>query len=403
MVELACKLYLDYEVQAIVLGGVDGEGRDAANDMTHIILEATARVGFVRDLSVRLHPETPQPVYDDCARLIARGGGIPFVFNDACFIPALVEHGIPEEHARDYAPIGCIELTIPGQANPHAVSGWFNALKCLELALFDGCDPRSGEQMGPRTGLFTELNGYDELLAAYRTQVTAFAERMVYHCNRGELRQQAWGPLPCWSVLTDDCIARGQDITDGGARYNYHSICFLGTANTADALCAVRRLVFEERRIEPAALLEALRTDFNGQEPLRKMLLTAAPKYGNDNAEVDAIAADLADHFIDLMDGMRSPLGGRYVVHLFSFLCNIDFGKETGATPDGRRAGDPLAYSLSAHQGRDQEGVTALLNSLSRLPMPAPPARRRPSSISTPRWCAVKPVSSGWPTCSRPR
>jgi formate C-acetyltransferase len=191
---------------------------------------------------------------------------------------------------------------------------------------------------------------------------------MVYHCNRGEGFQREFGPLPCWSVLTDDCIERGRDITDGGAVYNYHSICFIGTANVADSLMAVQKLVFEEGEVSPEELLDALRTDFEGREALRQRLLLGAPKYGNDVPEVDQLARRVTDQFIDLMDRQRSPLGGRYFVHLFSFLKNIGFGKSVGALPDGRLAGEPLAYSLSAQQGRDREGVTAMLRSLARLP-----------------------------------
>ncbi|MCP4640413.1 MAG: hypothetical protein GY851_08275 [bacterium] len=368
MEELACRLYLDYDVQAITLGGQTADGHDAANEMSYIIIEASRNVGFVRDLSVRLHRGSPDRLVDASAELIARGGGIPFVFNDDCFVPALSERGIALEDARDYAPIGCIELTVPGRANPHAVSGWFNAAKCFELALFDGVDPGCGDRLGPATGLLTDFQSFDDLLAAYESQVEHFASHMVYHCNRGESAQRERGPLPCWSVLTDDCIARGRDITDGGAVYNYHSVCFLGTANTADGLAALRTLVFEERTVDARTVLDALRTDFDGHESLRKRLLGAAPKYGNDQPEVDALAAHISNHFIDVMDEARSPLGGRYFVHLFSFLLNIDYGKQTGALPDGRRAGEPLAYSLSAHQGRDQDGVTAMLNSLACLP-----------------------------------
>ena len=368
MEELACKLYLEYDVQAISLAGLDADGEDATNDMTFVILEATENVGLIRDVSVRLSAKSPPALLDSCARLIARGGGIPFVFNDDCFVPALTERGITLEDARNYAPIGCIELTIPGRANPHAVSGWFNAAKCLELALFDGCDPRTGEVLGPRTGLLTDFDSFDALYEAYRQQVAHFAKRMVYDCNRGELAQREWGPLPCLSVLTDDCIARGRDITDGGAVYNYHSVCFLGTANVADSLYALKKLLFEEGAVSASSILAALRTDFDGAEPFRRQLLTRAAKYGNDDAEVDAIAVRVTNEFIDLMDEARSPLGGRYFVHLFSFLCNIEFGKQTGAMPDGRRASEPLAYSLSANQGRDREGVTATLSSLARLP-----------------------------------
>ena len=368
LAELSCKLYLEYDVQATTLGGVDADGHDAVNDLSYLILAATRDVDFIRPLSVRLHAETPPAFLRQCVEMIAHGGGIPFLFNDTCFIPALVEHGITLADARDYAPIGCIELTIPGKANPHAVSAWFNLLACVVLAIFDGKDPLSGRQLGPHTGTLAEHPTFDAFFAAYRLQVAALAREMVYLTNRGELSQREFGPLPCWSTLTDACIARGRDITDGGAIYNYHSVALLGTANTADALMAVRQLVYLEQTISPAALMDALATDFTDAEALRVMLLAQAPKYGNDHDAVDALARTVAEDFITLMDDYRSPLGGRYVVHLFSYLLHISFGAITAATPDGRHAGDPLAYSLSAHQGRDAAGVTAMLRSLAKLP-----------------------------------
>ncbi|MDP6776021.1 MAG: pyruvate formate lyase family protein [Candidatus Latescibacteria bacterium] len=368
MAELACRLYLEYDVQAITLGGVDREGRDATNELSTLILEATRDLGFVRDLSVRLHGDSPAAFVHLASELVSGGGGIPFAFNDACFIPALTQHGVSLEDARDYAPIGCVELTIPGKASPHAVSGWFSAAKCLELALFDGRDPATDQQIGPQTGRLEDFAAFGDLFDAYRRQVEYFAPRMVYHCNRGELAQRDGGPLPCWSVLTDDCIQRGRDITDGGSVYNYHSICFLGTANAADSLMAIKKLLFDEGRVSPADLLTAVRANFEDHEGLRQMLFRQAPKYGNDHAEVDGLASRIANHFIDVMDGMACSHDGRYFVHLFSFRCNIEFGKDVGALPDGRLAGEPLAYSLSAHQGRDENGVTAMLNSLSVLP-----------------------------------
>jgi pyruvate-formate lyase len=255
MEELACRLYLGYDVQAITLGGVDRQGRDAVNELSAIILEATHNVELVRDLSVRLSPSSPPAFVDQVSQLIIRGGGLPFMFNDDCFIGALADRGIALEDARDYSPIGCIELTIPGRASPHAVSGEFCSTKCLELALFDGQDPQTGGQVGPHTGLLSSFTAFEELYAAYCRQVEYFSHQMVYHINRGELAQREGGPLPCLSVLTDDCITRGRDITDGGVVYNYHSICFIGTATTADALMALKKFVFEEKTVGTAEIL----------------------------------------------------------------------------------------------------------------------------------------------------
>lgn len=367
MIELALKLYLEYDVQAITLGGCDKEGRCAVNELSYIILDATEAVDFVRDLCVRIDSNTPKEFLERSCELIVKGGGIPFLFNDECFLPALTERGIELEDARDYAPIGCVELTIPGKANPHAVSGWFNTTKCLEFALNNGRTFETNAQVGPRTGEFAEFKTYDDFYRAYQTQVDFFARRMAYNINRGELYQQQNGPLAMWSLLTDDCIERGRDITDGGAKYNYHSICLLGVPNTADSLYAIKTLCFGDKSLPAEELLSALRANFDGHEPLRQKLLHL-PKYGNDEMAVDAIAGEISNEFIALMDTMKSPLNGKYFVHLFSFLCNLTFGRQLWATPDGRKAGEPLAYSLSAVQGRDRKGVTAMLNSLANMP-----------------------------------
>jgi pyruvate formate-lyase/glycerol dehydratase family glycyl radical enzyme len=366
--EFSCRMYLEYDVQAITLGGVDRDGNDAVNELSYLMLEATRNVELIRDLSIRIGKDTPAAFIELASELIIRGGGIPFIFNDDCFVKALTERGVAVEDARDYAPIGCVELTIPGRTFPHAVSASFCGAKCLELALFDGKDPRSGVQMGPQTGLLSSFTSFADLYAAYCQQVEFFAKQMVYFCNRGELVQREGIPLPLFSTLTDDCIPRGRDITDGGAVYNYHSVCFLGTANVADSLMALKKFVFEEKSIAAEEILAALRCNYEGYEPLRQRLLKQAPKYGNDIPEVDALAEQVATHFCATMDKMRSPLNGRYFVHLFSFLWNLDYGKYICATPDGRRADEPVAYSLSPQQGRDERGITALLNSLSHLP-----------------------------------
>ncbi|MGI6494666.1 MAG: pyruvate formate lyase family protein [Kiritimatiellia bacterium] len=368
LAELGCRMYLDYDVQAITLGGCDAEGKNAANPLSMKILETTRALGTIRDISLRVRKDTPDDLLRLAAEMVVAGGGVPFFFNDDAFLPALVSHGVPASDAWDYAPLGCVELTIPGKGNMHAVSGYFNIAKCVELALFDGVDPRTGKRLGPATGRLGDHPDFESFWNAYDAQVRHFAARMAYHCNRGELLQRAFGPQPCWSVLCDDCIARGRDVTDGGARYFNHSISLLGTANAADSMMVLQKLVFEEKSLDLDELLDALQTNFEGREELRQRLLHSVPKYGNGDAEVDALACRVDDHFIDLMDSFRSPQGGRYWVHLFSYLCNLPFGRSLGATPDGRKAGEPIAYSLSAQQGRDEKGVTAFLRSLATMP-----------------------------------
>jgi len=355
------KLYQTYDVQQGMVGGQKPDGTDATNALSYLVLEAIRSLGLIRCQSVRWCRTTPPELLRLACDLVAEGGGIPFFFNDEQILPALVDKGIPIEEARDYAAIGCVEITIPGRTFPHAVSHMMNVAKCFELALHDGFDTHIGD-----AAAFTS---FGQLWDAYTAQLEFWCERAAYWSNCGETAQEDLDPLPYRSILTRDCVARGLDIAWGGARYNYHSTCAIGIPNVADSLAAVRKLVFEERALTMAELLEALRSDFAGCEPLRQMLLHRAPKYGNDELYVDALAADVARHYCETMHELRTIRGGRFHAHLFSFVWHVNpCGRGTGALPDGRRAGEPLAYSLSPMQGRDFRGLSAVLNSLARIP-----------------------------------
>jgi len=363
------KFYKEYDVQQAVLGGQTPRGDDATNELTYICLDAADFLDLIRCMSVRVHKRTPTRLLRRALKMVSKGGGIPFFFNDEAIIPALLDKGIPLEDARDYAIIGCVEVTIPGRTNPHAVSHMMNLAKCLEFALNDGCDLRTGERVGPSTGNFEDFHSAEQLLAAYKKQFEHFARHAVEHSIIGELNQRRANPLPYHSLLTSDCIEKGRDLTDGGARFNYHSTCAIGIPNVADSIAAVKRLVFEEKAISPADLLSALMRNFDGCEELRQMLLKRAPKYGNDDDYVDLIAADVAEHYCRHMGGYRTPHDGTFFAHLFSFRWNVNpCGKNTNALPDGRKACEPLAYSISAMQGCDTSGLTALFKTLMKMP-----------------------------------
>jgi len=197
--------------------------------------------------------------------------------------------------------------------------------------------------------------------------VEHFVRLIVHCCNRGQAWQIEREPLPCLSTLTDHCIRRGRDLHDGGAIYNFHEVMLFGAPNVADSLLAIRRVVYDEMSVPAGELMAALRANFENAEPLRQKLLRL-PKYGNDEPEVDRFTADVAAHFCDCLDRYRAPFGGFYAGQLFTFLWHLDFGRLTAALPDGRRAGEPLAYSLSPMQGRDAKGLTAMMKSLSRIP-----------------------------------
>ncbi len=365
---LWCKLYQSYDVQQAMVGGLRPDGSDATNPLSYLVLDVTEGLGFVRCLSARLHRQTPRPFLRRCVDLVGRGGGIPFFFNDETLVPALIAKGIPAEDARDYAAIGCIEITIPGRCNPHAVSHWINLQKVLELALNDGRCLLTDRQIGPQTGTLAEFSSIADVLSAYERQLDHAVELAVYGSNAAELAHRSSWRLPYLSLLTEDCISRGMDILEGGARYNYHSSAAMGLPNVADSLAALEQAVFTERVVSGADLLVALRANWEGAEDLRQYVLRRVPKYGNDQELPDRYAADLARQYCELLGRYQTPSGGGFHVHLFTFTLMISHGQLTGASPDGRRAGEPLAYSLSPTQGRDREGFTAVLNTLAKIP-----------------------------------
>lgn len=362
------KLYQPYDVQQMMLGGQLADGSDAVNELSYLALDVTEGLDFTRCLSARLHNGSPKEFISRCVDLLAKGGGVPFFFNDEVLIPALTAKGVALEDARGYAAIGCVEITIPGKASPHAVSNWINTAKCLELALNNGVDILTGKQVGPQTGLLEQLRTMDEVWGAYKRQFEYFAQLAVLGSNTADIAHRHQYRLPYLSILTEDCITNGRDIIEGGARYNYHSSAVLGMPNVADSLAAVQLAVFDQQTISKKQLLEMLRTNFEHDESMRQYLMHKLPKYGNDIELPDHFAAEVSRHACEYLGGCKTPDGGSYFVHLFSFVMMLSFGKLTAASPDGRLASEPLAYSLSPAQGRDKEGITALLHSLAKIP-----------------------------------
>lgn len=362
------KLYRPYDVQQMMIGGQHPDGSDATNPLSYLVLDVTEGLGLIRCLSARLHRKSPRDLVSRCVDLVAKGGGIPFFFNDEALVPALVSRGVPLEDARGYAAIGCIEITIPGKANPHAVSHWINLSKCLELAINDGCDLLDGTQVGPKTGTLAEFHSIEDVLAAYSKQLEYFAGWAVYGSNAAEVAHRSQYRLTYLSLLTDDCVSRGLDIIEGGARYNYHSSAAMGIPNVADSLAALQSAVFADQHVSSDDMLAALRSNFEDSEDLRLFLKNRLPKYGNDEPLPDGFAAELSRQYCDLLARYSTPSGGTFFCHLFTFLLMLGQGKLTGASPEGRRAGDPLAYSVSPAQGRDREGLTAAISSLAKIP-----------------------------------
>ncbi|MBM3240372.1 hypothetical protein FJZ31_29165 [Candidatus Poribacteria bacterium] len=392
----ALKIWKSYDVQDTMLGGMKPDGTDAVNDVSFLYLQAVEELDLHLQISARYHKNTDKAFWYRVAEVNSKRRGLPQMFSDEVIIPALVKKGIPLEEARDYAIIGCIEITIPGRCDPRVVNHYTNLARCLELALNDGVCMLSGQQVGVKTGAPATFTSYEDVWEAYKAQVAYDVRKAVPHMHRAELEQRERFPMPILSALTDDCIAKGIDITAGGARYNSTGVCGYGMANVGDSLAAIKKLVFEdktarrqdgktakgqvqfrvpsapfskggEERLSLMDIVEAMRTNFDGKEQLRQMLLNEAPKYGNDDDYVDSIVVEVCRHFCEELEQYRNPRGGKYHAHLFSFVAAVGGGAGTAALPDGRLAREPVANSLAPQQGRDKKGITALLKSASKI------------------------------------
>ena len=338
------------EITNITIGGVKPDGSHAENALSYLILQA---VGAVRspstNLSARLHPDSSEDFLRACVQLIATGIGFPAIFNDNVNIPMLVEAGIPLEAARDYALVGCVETVVPGRQVPWS-DGRFNMPEIFRALMNRLPDFDSYEAV--MAALSREIrNG----LLKYRDNyLAAIAARPVEHY-----------PMPLLSALTRHGLDRGQDVNGGGAEFpRFHGVGMMGLATLADSLAAVKKLVFEEKRITAQELVQALENDFAGAEELRQTCLNHAPKYGNDDDYVDAIAAEIVATASRHAATLRLPDGGRIFSCMASNVQNVSAGAATPATPDGRHAGAPLSDAASPTGGRDREGPTAFINSI---------------------------------------
>lgn len=364
---LFAKLAHRGDIQNVCVGGLTPEGSDGTNALSFCCVRAAMRIGQPgANLTARVHRGTPPEFLRACGETIRTGIGFPALFNDDVQVPVLVEQGYPLEEARDYCFVGCIEVFIPGRQAPWADSR-FNLLRCVDLALRGGRDGLTGEQAGPRTGAPAS---WPDLREAFLAQMRAGLRAHVDALNAMKREAEARADdltSPLMSALTADCIERGLDVCAGGARHPAnHGVAGMGIGSTADALMAAKRLVFEERRAPLERLIAALDDDWRADPMLRRAALDA-PKYGNDDEQVDALASDVATAFGGELLGHRTPRGGRYWALMAANVQNVSSGREVGATPDGRRAREPLSDAASPAFGRDRQGPTAVARSVARL------------------------------------
>lgn len=353
----------------VAVGGVDADGRDYVNDVSFLCLQAQAHLGLPQpNLSVRLHPGTGDALLKKAIRVVAKGSGMPQFFNDKAVIPAFEELGFGTQEARDYAIVGCVELTTQGNNLGWSDAAMFNLCKALELALNGGKDLITGEQVSPDFGDLTTYETFEGLEQALAKEIDFFMERMIAACAEVERAHIELLPTPFLSAVIDGCMEKGVDVTAGGAEHNLSGIQMIQVANLADSLAALKALVYDEEFVPRGTFLDALRKNYDGYELLRTRILNKVPKYGNDVDWVDALGVKWARYFRKAISKYRNYRGGPFHTGMYTVSAHVPMGANVGASPDGRKSGQPLADGgMSPVYGRDEGGPTAVLKSVSKL------------------------------------
>ena len=362
--------------QLITLGGMDEHGEDASNELTYLMLDVIQEMNLLEPKpNVRLHARTPDRLLGRVVDMIAETQGSPFLLNfDESSMAGLRWQGLPEEMLWDYAPVGCLENTLQGNDRSGTVDVNLNIAKAVELALHDGRDAATGQQIGPRTGDPRTFAAFDQFFDAFKTQLKAILESLIAANDVADAGRARFGPTPYVSALVDGCLQSGKDVTAGGARYNFITVEGIALATAADSLAAIKKLVYDERAVAMDELVRALDANFEGYEPLRQTLLNKAPKYGNDDAYADDIARQISQFWTtEVFKHVTPETDKRYRGGYLSWNYWISYAPTTAATPDGRKRGQYLSNGVCPVNGADRLGPTAVVKSVGRLGMETAP------------------------------
>ena len=400
--------------QNLIAGGQNEEGIDVTNDLSFMSIQASMHVFLPQpSLSVRVWNGTPHEFLIRAAELTRTGIGLPAYYNDEVIIPSLMSRGLTLRDARDYNIIGCVEPQKSGKTEGWHDAAFFNMCRPLELVFSNGMD--KGVRIGPATGNVEDMTTFEQFYDAYKKQMDYAIQLLVNADNAIDMAHAERCPLPFLSSMVDDCMKRGKSVQEGGAVYNFTGPQGFGVANMADSLYSVKTLVYDEKKITMGELKEALATNYgkglgaedvaamtakianelkeagktigekevaailntvvaaseapevkaNGERILK--LIEEVPKFGNDIPEVDAFARDVAYTYTEPLQNYKNPRGGSFQAGLYPVSANVPLGAQTGATPDGRLAYQPVADGVSPSAGKDVNGPTAAANSVSRL------------------------------------
>lgn len=363
--------------QNVTIAGQTIDKKDAVNDLSILVLKSVAQTRLTQpNLTVRYHKNINKHFLDECVEVMRLGFGMPALNNDEIIIPSFMDWQVKEEDAYNYSAIGCVETAVPGKWGYRCTGmSYINFPRMLLCTMNNGVDLTSNKRFTKGYGYFTEMESYEELLKAWDKTIREITRYSVIVENVIDKASERDVPDILCSALTDDCIARGKTIKEGGAVYDFISGLQVGIANMADCLAAIKKLVYEEKKITRQELWNAILDDFSSPEnkKIQEMLIREAPKYGNDDDYVDQLIVEAYDSYIEEIEKYpntrynRGPIGGIRYAGTSSISANVGQGMSTMATPDGRNAFEPLAEGCSPAHNSDKNGPTAVFKSVSKL------------------------------------
>jgi len=357
--------YTDFAL--INVGGLKPDGSDGANELSYLILDVIEEMRLLQPSSmVQVSAKNPDSLLLRALKIVRTGFGQPSIFNTDAIVQELMRQGKAVEDARKGGSSGCVEAGAFGR-EAYILTGYFNMPKVLEITLNNGVDPRTGKKIGLETGDPRNFGSFEELLSAFEKQMKHFIDIKIRGNNVIEKLFATYLPSPFLSLFIDDCIAKGKDYHNGGARYNTRYIQGVGLGTITDMLTSLKYNVFDQKLITMDEMLRALSQNFKGYERLRDHLINKTPKFGNDDDYADEQARRVFDLYFGLIDGRPTVCGGKYRINLLPTTVHVYFGKVTGATPDGRLAGEPVSEGISPVQGMDRKGPTAVIKSEGKL------------------------------------
>lgn len=363
--------------QNVTIAGQTIDKKDAVNDLSFLVLKSVAQTRLTQpNLTVRYHKNINKHFLDECVEVMRLGFGMPALNNDEIIIPSFMDWQVKEEDAYNYSAIGCVETAVPGKWGYRCTGmSYINFPRMLLCTMNNGVDLTSNKRFTKGYGYFTEMESYEELLKAWDKTIREITRYSVIVENVIDKASERDVPDILCSALTDDCIAKGKTIKEGGAVYDFISGLQVGIANMADCLAAIKKLVYEEKKITRQELWNAILDDFSSPEnkKIQEMLIREAPKYGNDDDYVDQLIVEAYDSYIEEIEKYpntrynRGPIGGIRYAGTSSISANVGQGMSTMATPDGRNAFEPLAEGCSPAHNSDKNGPTAVFKSVSKL------------------------------------